>query len=243
MAYRRRRSTVKRALRRRRRPTYRKKRTYVRRLKRKTRRTAFTINNNIGIASTRYVKLTYNTTINLQNGAAAHAAHFFKCNSIFDPDDTGLGHQPLGHDEWANLYKKYLVTSCTMKAHFFREGTGNEPVACGFFLDKNASFDSYLDTKLEQVRNSPSCVKTLLTNSREKVTLWRKYSPHTFFDKIDATDDHQMSGAMGGNPTLPAYAGVWTQTYDGTAAVSQVKCTVTLYYTVKLMDPIMLTQS
>lgn len=242
MAYRRRRSTLKRRLRRRR-PTYRKKRTLTRRKVRGRRRTAFTINNNIGIAATRYVKLTYNTTINLQNGAGTHAAHFFKCNSIFDPDDTGLGHQPLGHDQWAELYKKYLVTSCSMKAHFFREGTGAEPIMCGFFLDKNASFDSYLDTKLEQVRNAPSCAKTLLTNSREKVTIWRKYSPRTFFDKIDATDDHQMAGVMNGNPTLPAYAGVWTQTFDGTAATSQVKCTVTLYYTVKLMDPVMLTQS
>lgn len=240
----------------RRRPAYRRrpvvaaKRRYVaaKRRPRRTysrfrRRTAFTINNNIGIASSRVVKLTYNMAVNLQNAIVTHAAHFFKANSIFDPDDTGVGHQPLGHDEWSLLYKKYLVLGCTIKAQFFREGTGGEPVACGLFLDQNASFDNELNTKLEQVRNAPSCVKTLLTNSREKVTLWRKYSPHTFFNKVDAIDDHQMAAPFGSNPILPAYVGVWTQTYDGTAATTAVKCNVTLYYTVKLMDPVMLTQS
>lgn len=30
-------------------------------------------------------------------------------NSIFDPDRTGIGHQPLGYNQWSNFYRKYKV--------------------------------------------------------------------------------------------------------------------------------------
>lgn len=30
-------------------------------------------------------------------------------NSIFDPDRTGVGHQPLGYDQWATFYNRYRV--------------------------------------------------------------------------------------------------------------------------------------
>ncbi len=33
-------------------------------------------------------------------------------NNIFDPDFTGGGQQPQGHDEWANFYDHYHVDRC-----------------------------------------------------------------------------------------------------------------------------------
>jgi hypothetical protein len=39
-------------------------------------------------------------------------------NSIFDPDRTGVGHQPLGYDQWALFYNRYLVETVDMKIDF-----------------------------------------------------------------------------------------------------------------------------
>lgn len=33
----------------------------------------------------------------------------FRLNSLYDPDLTGTGHQPLGYDQMGGLYKRYLV--------------------------------------------------------------------------------------------------------------------------------------
>lgn len=36
--------------------------------------------------------------------------YVFTLNSIFDPNFTGVGHQPIGHDQWAAFYNRYRVT-------------------------------------------------------------------------------------------------------------------------------------
>ena len=39
----------------------------------------------------------------------------FRGNSCFDPDFTGSGHQPHYFDQYALLYKRYLVSSCAIR--------------------------------------------------------------------------------------------------------------------------------
>lgn len=48
-------------------------------------------------------------------GAAAGAAksHVFSCNGLYDPDVTGVGHQPRGFDELMKLYDHYIVRKAT----------------------------------------------------------------------------------------------------------------------------------
>lgn len=37
------------------------------------------------------------------------SGHWFNISSIYDPDFTGVGHQPAFHDRWEQLYSKYRV--------------------------------------------------------------------------------------------------------------------------------------
>lgn len=62
------------------------------------------------------VKLKYSATISLNAGANSRAINSFRANSVFDPDFTGVGHQPLGFDQWAAVYGAYRVTKCTVTA-------------------------------------------------------------------------------------------------------------------------------
>jgi len=56
------------------------------------------------------VVMRYSTTVNLSNTLAGTTENYlFRTNSIFDPDFTGIGHQPLGHDQWAAFYNRYKV--------------------------------------------------------------------------------------------------------------------------------------
>jgi hypothetical protein len=41
--------------------------------------------------------------------AAVGAGVQYASNSIFDPNLTATGHQPLSHDQWSQFYQHYLV--------------------------------------------------------------------------------------------------------------------------------------
>ena len=60
------------------------------------------------------VKLPYSepfvTTIPI---AGQGMAFSFNLNSIYDPNRTGTGHQPMGHDQWAVFYQRYRVYGVT----------------------------------------------------------------------------------------------------------------------------------
>jgi len=53
------------------------------------------------------VKLPYETTVQLTG--AITVDHIMNTNSLFDPDRTGAGHQPMGFDTWSVIYNRYLV--------------------------------------------------------------------------------------------------------------------------------------
>lgn len=59
--------------------------------------------------------LCYVDAISLDTGTAAITSHVFRCNSIFDPDFTTTGHQPLMRDEYFLLYQSYRVLSSKIK--------------------------------------------------------------------------------------------------------------------------------
>lgn len=64
-------------------------------------------------AKAHYV-LRYSDQITLNPTAGAVANYHFRANSIYDPDVTGVGHQPYGHDNLQNIYKSYVVDKAVM---------------------------------------------------------------------------------------------------------------------------------
>jgi hypothetical protein len=42
-------------------------------------------------------------------GGSITVDQVFNLNSLFDPDRTGAGHQPLGFDQWSAFYNRYRV--------------------------------------------------------------------------------------------------------------------------------------
>ncbi len=80
--------------------------------RRKSRRSAITKN---VLAKKSTVVMKYADTIAIDPGAASISAHYFRANSINDPDFTGVGHQPFTHDTYATLYGAYRVIKSKIK--------------------------------------------------------------------------------------------------------------------------------
>jgi len=99
--------------------TYKKRRTTTR--KRKSKRSSRSkktkgVYSKVSIprqitANRMMIKLPYweVTTFVLTSGATPYAEYVYLANSIYDPNSSGSGHQPRGHDQWSNLYTNYLV--------------------------------------------------------------------------------------------------------------------------------------
>lgn len=46
-------------------------------------------------------------------GAGSGSTFLYRLNSVFDPNRTGVGHQPQGFDQLATLYNRYRVIACS----------------------------------------------------------------------------------------------------------------------------------
>lgn len=70
------------------------------------------------VPSSMIVKMPYSFTNVFSTTALTGASTYtqtFRCNSIFDPDATGVGLQPRWHDQWAGIYTRYMVRRCNIK--------------------------------------------------------------------------------------------------------------------------------
>ncbi len=53
----------------------------------------------------------------------------FALNSIYDPDVTFTGHQPMYRDQLAAIYSKYIVKKAHVEINMIPNGTTNAPIA------------------------------------------------------------------------------------------------------------------
>lgn len=68
------------------------------------------VNRSLQPIANRYIcKQKYGTFVTT---SSLSGQYIFNLNSCFDPDRTGIGHQPMGYDQLAGLYNKYRVISC-----------------------------------------------------------------------------------------------------------------------------------
>jgi len=62
-----------------------------------------------GLPDRLYVRLTYREQLNWTTASGALGDNVYRGNSIFDPDLTGTGGQPMALDQWAFFYSSYTV--------------------------------------------------------------------------------------------------------------------------------------
>lgn len=65
-----------------------------------------------------FLKLVYTTNVSVASVAGVPQFYTFAGNSLYDPDITGTGHQPMGFDQWQGFYNKYTVYGSKIRATF-----------------------------------------------------------------------------------------------------------------------------
>jgi len=142
----------------------------------------------------------------------------FRTNSIFDPDLTGTGHQPLFRDLWASQYDYYTVLSCEYELHFYNGGvstltytsvgTASQRLgAVQVHTLPTTNVDDYVTTSAVYPIAEMKNVTTNFLIPEDTICVRGTLTPGDYMvDAKDADSDNTWV-AQGSNPGVPRYFG------------------------------------
>lgn len=199
------------------------------------------IGRSLGFPSKNTVQLRYVTCVELENSVGALDVHAFRANSIFDPDVTGVGHQPLGRDQWFDFYNHYRVVKSRMAVEYCSKAqtTGQSPAVSGLYLADDLTVPTQWTTLVESGRGSYNTAHSINTQS---YNLEANYSQSSFY-KGQGKNQSQLGAAQGATPSEQAFFILYQQPCDEGDNGSIRSYTVVIDYLVEYSEPKDLAQS
>lgn len=185
---------------------------------------------NFGFPNTMITKLRYCDNISLTSTLGVRALQVYSANGIFDPDITGIGHQPMYRDNYAAIYDHYTVIGSKITVTF-SSITNNTPMVCGI-MGNDDSVVTLTVTTLQEGNNAVS--QLIGSNGSETGTLTNWFSPLQMFG-VDTKDDGGATTVVGANPSEGYFFGVWAATGD-VASTGILWAKVQIEYTVKFQE-------
>lgn len=187
--------------------------------------------------------LIYHQSGQLNPGAVGViAGTVFRLGSIFDPDLTGVGHQPLGHDQLAALFERYQVWKVDFDLVMVNLDTSNENRAGCTISDDNSIAVSTGEELIEQ-GNSRWDVLGIASSSGSKKRFTGSVlncDVHNIsYKQYMANDDYGAN--FGSNPAEDAFLKVWADGFD--TDTGAVRYAITLVYHTKCMGSVTTSQS
>ncbi len=164
------------------------------------------------------VRLTYADNYRHAVNYGNSATQVWKVNSIFDPDHTSTGHQPIMRDLWASQYDYYAVLECEYEIVLYNGATDTVTyTAVGTQAQRVNSVQIHTlpSTNINDYVTNAACfpiaemknVTTYFLEPEGKVTIRGKLTPGDFIvDAKDADSDTTWT-AQASNPAIPRYFG------------------------------------
>lgn len=187
-----------------------------------------------GMPTTRIGKLKYAQVMSVTSTTGIMGEQRFSANNIFDPDVTGTGHQPMGHDQWAALFNHYVVLGSKITVNFCDADASTTPTHVGLYLSdgKTLSYTS----GYEYIEARKGTYRLIVPNEGKNHRMVNRFSAKRFFNVKDVKDNlNRFGAASGASPTEQAYYHIWVQTLDTTS--NTIRCVVEIEYIVLYSEP------
>lgn len=179
--------------------------------------------------------LLYAERFDLNAGVAGLAAvRVFSANGLYDPDITGIGHQPRGFDQIMALYDHYVVIASKITVVFgATNGEVYDQVGCITVLDTTSTSTNHLDyserpiSMIGAVPSGPSAAMK---------TMSLGVNPNAFLGRSKPLADSFLKGDNANNPVEGAFWHVacWPiQSVD----LAVTNCYVRIEYTAVFIEP------
>lgn len=175
----------------------------------------------LGLPQKIYFKHKYAENLVLQMPSGVPAQYRFSCNSLYDPNSTGTGHQPYYFDEMANLYNQYQVLGSKITVSFSKlANSPNVPISACIFVEDDTSAPTDIQTNLELGRKVVMIGADLGVQKLENTWSAKRSFP-------GPQGRESLCGNNMSNPTEQMFYYITANSIDGTS-------TATLYVTVEI---------
>lgn len=201
----------------------RKKRYPIRKNRRFSKRRR---NNNAGLTRIRMpslmpdrlqVKLRYADTFSLVSTGVNQRQ--FSMNGLFDPDLTGVGHQPRGFDQWMSLYARYRVYYAKAFARFMNNSaTNGVNVALVMSNDGSPGITTRVDM-YEYPYSKATLIPQLGSNNIKILKMGNSLRKILSEDKA-GIQDMEYAGTPTANPSIQGY--IYTYAEDSVTGANNV---------------------
>lgn len=144
----------------------------------------------------------------------------YRMNSLFDPDFTGIGLQPLGFDQFSALYGRYAVVSASFEVSF--SNTTSLPIRVGYFLSPQSTVPA-LSGSWNMQPFGASVTMGALGSGKDVIVLRGNTS---FYNELGVTkqqyrDEADFSATTSASPLRILYLHTFTHSLTG---VSNATC-------------------
>ncbi len=151
----------------------------------------------------------------LSVGSGLYGVFLFSCNGMYDPNITGVGHQPVYFDELAGIYDHYTVFRSTITIEIPPSST---PINTALYIDDDTSTTSGTFNTGEQ---STAVLTVLPSTATKALVLRRTWNAKQYFGG-DIFDNDRLSGDVANNPAEQSYFTFFTEATDGASAFNVI---------------------
>lgn len=209
--------------------TFRKKKSTA--LTRATNRGTMVYRGQPGIADRALLKLRYRDNYTLSSSTVPFVQRAWRLNSIYDPDFTGSGHQPLCYDQWQVFYKNYRVYKTDIIYSIVNET--QRAVQMGFVIQPDDSGVSGDDASFEQPHVFTKILGGQEGQNRSVIKRTIHHPRIIGQTSIQYRSNENTYAAFGTNPNTNVFGILFCQAVDG-ASLPDVSVTVQMIFHVEL---------
>jgi len=170
-------------------------------------------------------RLRYCDTYAISGAVGAIGNQIMRMNSVFDPDLSGVGHQPMWFDQYASIYGRYRVLGSKIKATFsVANAPANAlasnfgPVLVGIQTQTSPSLLAGNTSALMETANDNWTMLCDKAGGNNAKSLTATYSPVRDLG-VDGGDD-TIAASVTTNPSQQFYAHVYKVDQNGSSTIT-----------------------
>jgi len=193
----------------------------MRKMRRRQVRNRTTVPIGLGFPKKMVITHKYSDQLAINTGVAgAYSFYTWSCNSIFDPNHSGVGHQPLYFDQMASVYNHYTVIGSKITLRVSKSDSNvYVPILVGHFINDDPTVSS---TSIANLIEQSSSKHRMITGYRPTTVIQNKWSAKKTFGGSVLSNDN-LQGTVTTSPTEQSY---YTVYFDSSANTTQTQVTL-----------------